>query len=318
MFLSPAQKIEKYFKKHPEIKKIVITGSYGTKSAIYAISSVLSSQLNVSLGVNTKETCDLAILDFNSMNSFPNISADIVALTSCRSESDLRKFAPQLERAKFILVNMDDIAKELLEKVRACKGQLITYGDEMPADYYYENVDFTIDGFTGTFIGPDGARTPADVHMIGEHNIRPVTLAFAIAELFQIPREQISNAIEKIRPLRGRMSPARGINSSIVIDDSADISAISIKNGIHAISALPAPSRIVVIKNLRRKISYNPEFISEIIIIDPDISVRQHGIFRNFHDEVSAIQYLQTRAEAGGIILLECPLPEIIISYKLD
>ncbi len=317
MFLSPGHRIQKYLKKHPETKVILVMGSRGITSAIRAITSILTKSFNVSIGINKNISPDIVVLDFRSMQNFPLIKPDFVALTSCYSKKELEYYKPWIQESKYLFYNFNDIDKEVKKELSQHQNSF-TYGDERPANFYFENQDSSLHGFKGSFVDPEDDRIAVFVHLLGEHNLRPVSLAAGIARSFKIPREDIIKAIESLRPLRGRMSPAEGPNGSTIIDDSADLSSISIKNGVHTISMLPAASRIVVIKNIRRKVPYDPDLIHSIVIIDPDISVPENGIFHNFKTEIEAIKYIKENAEPDSIILLECPLPELITHYTLE
>ena len=211
MFLSPGHRIQKYLKKHPETKVILVMGSRGVTSAIRAITSILSLSFNVSIGINKKISPDIVILDFRSMQNFPLIKPDFVALTSCYSKKELDYYKPWIQESKYLFYNYNDIDKEVKKELSQHQNSF-TYGDERPADFYFENQDSSLHGFKGSFVDPEDDRIAVFVHLIGEHNLRPVSLAAGIARSFKIPREQIINAIESLRPLRGRMSPAEGPN----------------------------------------------------------------------------------------------------------
>ena len=86
LFGSPKRQIEKYLKKYPTIKVIVVAGSYGRKSAIRALGVVLGQAMTVTIGVNKSVLEDVLILDFNSMAEFPDIKPDVCVIT--RSNGD--------------------------------------------------------------------------------------------------------------------------------------------------------------------------------------------------------------------------------------
>ena len=79
--------------------------------------------------------------------------------------------------------------------------------------------DSGLDGQKGDIIDLDRKHFPATVKLIGEHNLRPVVMAFAIARLFQIDDDHIRDGIDNIRPVHGRMSPAKGLHNAIILDD---------------------------------------------------------------------------------------------------
>lgn len=58
---SQKARIERYIKKNPQIKTIVVAGSYGRKSAIRALGIILGQQFVVTMGVNKEVDADIVI-----------------------------------------------------------------------------------------------------------------------------------------------------------------------------------------------------------------------------------------------------------------
>ena len=92
LFGSPKRQIEKYLKKYPTIKVIVVAGSYGRKSAIRALGVVLGQAMTVTIGVNKSVLEDVLILDFNSMAEFPDIKPDVCVITSCETDEEAERY----------------------------------------------------------------------------------------------------------------------------------------------------------------------------------------------------------------------------------
>ena len=72
MLFSTKSRLERYFRKNPQVKTIVVVGSYGRKSAIRALGMILGQQFTVTMGVNKKADADAVILDYKSSADFPN------------------------------------------------------------------------------------------------------------------------------------------------------------------------------------------------------------------------------------------------------
>ncbi len=313
MFSNPKRRIEKYFRKNPEVKCIVVAGSFGRRSAIRAIGTLLGESYVVTMGVNKNVQPDVILLDFNSMTDFPEIEPDLVVITSCRTDEEAQRFFALANKSRKVIVNFSDVPQKLAKYLM--NPEIITYGDELPADYYYENHDFTINGFTGDIVNPDREHIPAKLSILGEHNIRPLIMAAAVAKLFQIEREKIINGLESIRPLNGRMQPCKGLRGSIIIDDSADTSDTSVFYGLRTIYALDAPSRIVVTDDLAKLGKFDESHIDEVVALGAPVDHKIKGAKINFFEtEVELVNYLGQHYEENGIILLEIPLPQIIES----
>ncbi len=313
MIFDAKSKIERYFRKNPQVKTIVITGSYGRKSAIRCIGMILGQALTVTMGVNKAADPDVVVLDYKSMDNFPDFNPDIVVITSCETDEEAREFFALANRAKHVLINYDDVPQEYAKYLR--NPELTTYGDELPADFYFENHDSGLDGQAGDIVNPDREHIPVVVKLIGEHNMRPVVMACAIAKMFQIDREKILAGVEAMRPVHGRMSPAKGLHNSIILDDSASTSATSLKYGMQALYNIQAPDRILVTDDVRKLAKLDYDLVSEVLILGQKPVNNSNKKVLFFTDELDLISHLGERLDENCLVLLEIPLPEIIDSY---
>ena len=317
MCFSLKRRVERYLRKNPSVKVIVVAGSFGRVSAIQALGTILGQSLTVSVGVSRHtEIPDLIILDYNSMSKFPNIQPDFVVITSCKTDEEARRYFDLANRSKCVFVNFNDVPQEYAKYLK--NPNIITYGDELPADYYFENTGFSVDGCDGNFVTPDRERVPAHLKLLGEHNLRPITMAAALAHLFHVPREKIIVGAEAIRPLNGHLSPANGINGAIIIDDSADSSAVSTNLGLRAVYQLDAPSKILVAGNLDPAVKIDTRLINQVLILNEQIPAGENGAYHYFNDRLDLMAYLAKQMERDGIVLLELPFPEIIESYRTE
>ena len=138
----------------------------------------------------------------------------------------------------------------------------------------------------------------------------------AVAKLFQIPRDRIKEGLKSYVPLHGRMSPARGLRGSIIIDDSASSSKTSVKYGLQAIYGLDANVRILVAKDVSKLQKVNYDLMSEVLVMgEKPENLKVNSKVEFFADEIEILNYLTPRLETDAIVLLEIPLPELIQSY---
>lgn len=314
MIFGAKARLERYFRKNPQVKTIVVVGSYGRKSAIRALGMILGQQFVVTMGVNKKVDEDVVILDYKSSADFPNIEPDIVVITSCRTDEEAQRFFSIANVAKYVMINYNDVPQEYSKYLK--NPNIYTYGDELPADFYFENNDFTLDGYEGDFIDEERDRLHVKIKILGEHNIRPIIMACAVGKLFKIPKEKLLAGTDAIVPVHGRMSPAKGIGGTIVIDDSAYIAAEDVRLGCATIFALESPAKTLIIDDVRKLEGIDTQLLTDICVLgDTSGDDPNNKKIHYFADEVELIHYVGERAEEGGLILLEIPLPEIIESY---
>lgn len=315
LFDSPKRRVEKYLRQHPEAKTILVTGSYGRSSALRALGEVLGQTLSVSFGVNLALSPDVVLLDHRSFGIFPDIRPDFAVITSCLDEEAAKTFFALANRAHYVFVGTSDVPQAYAEYLTNSK--ITTYGDALPANYYFEEEGFDLDGHVGNIVTPDSRRLHAHLHMLGEHNLRAIIMATGIAEQFALSPEDIIAGIEKIRPLRGRMSPAKGLRGSIIIDDSANTSIMSVRYGLNAICRLSASARYLVTDDASKLQNFNLEPLSKVLILGkPPKNTQNHPKIHYFNTDLDLMQYLGARLDESALVLLEIPLPEIIESYQ--
>ncbi|MCL1839535.1 Mur ligase family protein [Candidatus Saccharibacteria bacterium] len=320
---NPTRQLEKYFSRHPNVKTIVVAGSFGRTSAFRALGQILGQAYTVTMGVNRNipDIPDIVLLDFNSVSNFPNITPDFTVITSVAQSqsagqtSEAKAYFDLANRSRHVLINREDVPSEYVKFLT--NSNITTYGDELPANFYFENLDENLHGQTGNFVNPEGQRIHVHVNLLGGHNLRPVAMAVAIAHFFEVPPEKIIAGVESLHPLPGHMSVGRGTNGSIIIDDSADTSVLSTQLSLRTIYALDAPSRILITGPFDPAITIDKNLISEVIIIDPKAPPQPDPIFKIFATQLDALEYLATRLEPDGIVLLEYHLPDITISKIL-
>ena len=314
LFSNPKRRMERYVAQNPTIKVIVVCGSYGRKSAIRALAIILGQTMKVTMGINKNVLEDVMILDYNSMDKFPDINPDVCVMTACETDEEAQEYFALANRSKHLFLNFNDVPQKYAHLL--ANPDVYTYGNEHPADFYFEDEDFTLDGYKGIFYDPERDKLPATVKIIGEQNLRPITMACGVARLFKVHRDDITKAVETIRPIHGLMAPAKGLRGAIILDDSAETSATSVKYGLQTIYNLEANTRILVTDDVRKLQRVNYDLMSEILILGE----KPEGMAINkkvkfFEEELDLVSYLSSRLEEKALILLEIPLPEIIESY---
>lgn len=343
MFKSYIQKklekaVKKYFKKHPEVKLVVVVGSVGKTSTKVAIGTVLAEKLRVRLhegNHNSELSAPLAILgvefpqDIRSMGEWRRtfgavrkrirqpsdvdvivqelgtdgigqiphfgtyLTPDIAVITSVSPEH-MEFFktldavaAEELSAANFsktALINRDDIPGVYAADIT--NANINTYGTTEAAEYRFTIDDYSFkDGFTGLFAASGYAEPAlARLHVVGEHSIRAAVAAGAVATKLGFSPVEVSRGLEKIRPVKGRMNLLRGINNSIVIDDTYNSSPLAAASALRALYQMNVPQRIAVLGSMNEL---------------GDMSVAEHENLARLCDP-SALAYVVTVGEEAA------------------
>lgn len=341
--------VKKYFKKHPEVKLVVVVGSVGKTSTKIAIGTVLNEKLRVRLhegNHNSELSAPLAILGIeypseirrigqwmavfkavrarikqpadvdvivqelgtDGIGQIPHfgtyLTPDIAVVTSVSPEH-MQAFktmdavaAEELSAAnysKWALINRDDIPGEYASNIT--DPGLNTYGTDATAEYRFTSDDYTFeDGFSGTFTTPEWSNAePATLHLVGEHSIRFAVAAGAVGVKLGLSQAEVTSGMAKIRPVSGRMNILRGLNESIIIDDSYNSSPLAAASALRALYQMNVPQRIAVLGSMNEL---------------GDMSEAQHIAIGKLCDPVelahvitvgeAAEQYLAPAARANG------------------
>ena len=151
--------------------------------------------------------------------------------------------------AKMAILNRDAISSEFSNFVT--NPNFSTYGSLVSADYSFEINDLVLpDGYVGKFNTPEFGQIPAQVRIFGEHSLLPVTSAVAVAVKIGLGANEIQTGLGKIQPVPGRMNFLRGVEKSILIDDTYNSSPAAAEAALRALYNLNVPSRIAILGSM--------------------------------------------------------------------
>ncbi len=306
--------LDNYLKKHPETRVVAVCGTRDRTPAINALGMLMGQLYTVTLGVNDDVDAGIILIDAHNYEKIDTLQPAVTVITGCDNDQDAQFCFALANRSGEVVLNYNDTPKQYAALLQ--NPEVTTYGQELPADYYFENHEHTVDGGQkGDIVNPRGEHIPVEVKILGEHNLLPLVMASIVSRRFGATREQVVAGISEIRPIQGRMSPARGMRGSIIIDDSADESAESIQRGLLALYHYDAPARMIVIDDANKLQNLDLDLLSDILILNETPNPALGEKFHQFTTEIELINYLGSRLEENGIVLLEIPLPEIIESY---
>jgi UDP-N-acetylmuramoyl-tripeptide--D-alanyl-D-alanine ligase len=296
--------VVRYFKKHPEVKLVVVAGSVGKTSTKRAIATLLSRRFRVALhegNHNTHLSAPLAILGIDYPQNIKSIGAWISVFRAAKARirepsgvdvivaeigtdhpGDIAHFGTylrpdvgvvtavtpehmeffntmevvaqeELEAANFsqlAVINRDDIEARFASFLT--NPNVDTYGTTGLAEYRFESQDFTIeDGYKGAVVAPDFEQSiEATIKVVGEHSLRPAMGAVAVAAKLGLTREEIAAGLALIRPVPGRMNILRGIEGTIIIDDTYNSSPLAASSALQALYSLQVPQRIAILGSM--------------------------------------------------------------------
>lgn len=151
--------------------------------------------------------------------------------------------------SKQSIINRDDVSGEYSKFLTS--GMISTYGTSANAEYHYISNNYSFQsGHQGVFVCPEYEQFSANIHVLGEHTMRPAIGACAVAVKLGMSPIEISQGMEKVHTLPGRMNVLRGINKSVIIDDTYNSSPLAIESALLTLYQLSVPQRILVVGSM--------------------------------------------------------------------
>lgn len=152
--------------------------------------------------------------------------------------------------SKIALINRDDIDGSY--SAYLTNPNINTYGTTGMAEYRFEEQDYTLEqGYTGNVIVPEFEMPIAvAIKVMGEHSLRPAMGAVAVAVKLGMTPEEIAKGLAAMRSVPGRMNVLRGINDTIIIDDTYNSSPVAASSAIKALYGLQVPQRVAILGSM--------------------------------------------------------------------
>lgn len=152
--------------------------------------------------------------------------------------------------SQLAIINRDDIDGRFANFIT--NQNISTYGTSGVAEYKIETEDFDINhGYQALLIAPEiDDKALANVRVFGEHSLRPVAGAMAVALKLGVPVADIISGVEDVTPVPGRMNVLRGVQGSILIDDTYNSSPVAASAALQALYGLQAPQRIAILGSM--------------------------------------------------------------------
>ena len=226
--------------------------------------------------------------------------------------------------SKQALINRDDINSVYAADI--LNANINTYGTNDVAEYRFDTSDYTFeDGFTGRFFAPEWAEpVETTLHLMGDHSIRSAVVAGAVGVKLGMSATEITTGMQKIRAVHGRMNVLRGMNDSIIIDDTYNSSPLAVQSALQALYQLKVPQKIAVLGSMNELGDTSaaehealaqwcdPLQLSHVVTVGEDAekylapSARTHGCHTvSFKSPLEAGAYVHKYLEKGTAVLFK-------------
>lgn len=371
--------VVKYFKKHPEVKLVLVAGSVGKTTSRNAIATVLSQRFRVRMAIenyNSEISAPLAILGIELPRSLRNplawwgvfraartridqptdvdvvvqeigvdhpgemqqyiryLRADIAVVTGVTPEhmeffQTLDAVAKEelsiLQCAKLGLINRDDIDSKYAELLTS--ADFHTYGTSGSGEYHFELTEqLPLEGAKGLVTIPSASEPfVVTTQMLGVHTLRPVMAAVAVGIELGLSLDEVKQGVAQIRPVFGRMNPLRGLNDTVVIDDTYNSSPAAAEAALQALYQFDSvPQRIAILGSMNELGAVSadehtrigslcsPDLLAWVVVVGDEAAkylapaARQRGCqVQVCRDAIEAGEFVRGVAEPGAVILVK-------------
>lgn len=228
--------------------------------------------------------------------------------------------------AKSVLINHDDVEARFASLMT--NTNFATYGLGGLADYRFEQQEFTLEeGFVGTIVAPGlPYALPVKLKVYGEHSVRPLMGAVAVALQCGMTPEDVQSGLQLIRPVPGRMNVLKGIGGTMIIDDTYNSSPAAAAAAMRSLYLLSesAPQRIAILGDMRELGAYSqvehekigamcdPQLLEWVVTVGPESekylapAARQRGCqVRSFISALEAGAFARSVARENAVILVK-------------
>jgi alanine racemase len=317
------------------IEVIGVAGSTGKTSTKEAVAAVLARAFTVFknygnyngryglpiavgrlLPEHQKAVLEMACDSFGEIEYLSRMTAPRLGLVTSVDHTNLEYFGSlddiAGEEAKLIealpasgcaILNYDD------SWVRAMKGRskarILTYGTEEGADIRATDVKTGADG-TRFLVRHEGAVLEARVPLLGRHSVYTALAAAAVGVVYDVPWEDILEALAAMQPVRGRLNPLPGINNSLVLDDTFSASPASTMAALGALADLEGGRKVAILGDMWRLGAYEEEGHREV-----------------GRRAAEVVDYLVTKGERARLIASEAQRAgldrdRVFVTYRAD
>jgi len=122
-------------------------------------------------------------------------------------------------------------------KARAASRKVVGFStQDARADYFADKVQRSPDGSLSFRLTANGISETLTLGLLGKHNIRNALAAAALAIESGAGLEHVRTGLQKIEPVKGRLSPVDNVLGGTVIDDSYNASPESFRAAIDVLS----------------------------------------------------------------------------------
>jgi UDP-N-acetylmuramoyl-tripeptide--D-alanyl-D-alanine ligase len=214
----------------------------------------------------------------------------------------------------------------LLEMSKRTPARILTYGEGKGANAHLSHIvfykkDHEVEGMSAQVTLGEEKGTALVHGSVGKVQLLPIAAALATAQAFDISLTDALEALKEYAPPAGRGRLLRGINDSIIIDDSYNASPVAVEEALDTLKHFPgAGRRIAVLGDMLELGRYSVQEharIGSLARADADLLVTVGVRARRMAETLGSSEVLQyndadlaalelpSRVQKGDVILIK-------------
>jgi len=147
------------------------------------------------------------------------------------------------------IVNRDDVAEEYAKY--ATTQTIDTYGLSEGSEYRIVlEPSSPLDGRIGKLYAPEWDGLPVNLQVVGDQGVKSAAAAAVVGAKLGLTSQQVAVGLSKIRPVKGRMNVLRGLEESVIIDDTYNASPLAVKAALQTLYNIETPQRIAILGSM--------------------------------------------------------------------
>jgi len=164
-----------------------------------------------------------------------------------------------LKKDGVLIISADD--KRLMDASKEVKNRVMTFGIDNLANINASNIEFDINKGVSFKLNYENNSIPILLkNIIGNQQVYPIISAIAVGIVKNVSISRMIELISNHIPPRGRMNLIKGINGSIIIDDSYNSSPDALHEALMALSkARVSGKKIAVLGDMMELGKYSSE-----------------------------------------------------------
>lgn len=147
------------------------------------------------------------------------------------------------------IINRDDIDGEFARYIT--NPNISTYGSSVAAEYSMTSDEVSATGAVrAQFKAKEWDVFDVKLNVLGEPGIRATAAAAAVGVKLGMNADQVAKGVAKIIPVKGRMNVLKGMEETIIIDDSYNSSPLAAAAALRVLYQFSVPQRIAVLGSM--------------------------------------------------------------------